>query len=375
MLFSESQTDTLFGLSNERFVFEEVHHAFKFCLLSFEKGGKTKSFSGAFRINPRDAVAADELESFLHSPNKHLTLQVELIRRLAPDSISVMEFKIPLDVSIAEKMLRFPLLGEKLAVKWSATFTAEFHMTNDSGLFKDAPSKGRLPLFEGKVIWQFSHELSEPRYWVDEKAGRRSLLGRDTEKGQKLDYQSCRIGFRDVAASTNERTLISTVLPPDVFCGNTLVTSLQPKDGPTLLFICAMFNSFTLDWIIRQKVTNHCNIFYMMQLPVPRLTSADKAFAPIVQRAAQLICTIPEFDALAKEVGTTLKLPAAAVNGVKDAATRAKLRAELDGLIANIYGLTEDELAHILTTFPLVPENVKLMARNALRDAQMGLIK
>ena len=54
---------------------------------------------------------------------------------------------------------------------------------------------------------------------------------------------------------------------------------------------------------------------------------------------------------------------------------RAKLRAELDGLIAHLYGLTEDEFAYILTTFPLVPDPVKVAAQNAYRDVEKGLIK
>ena len=54
---------------------------------------------------------------------------------------------------------------------------------------------------------------------------------------------------------------------------------------------------------------------------------------------------------------------------------RAKLRAELDGLIAHLYGLTESEFAHILTTFPLVPDPAKLAAQNAYRDAERGLLR
>ncbi|MBF2007522.1 MAG: hypothetical protein IGS49_19205 [Chlorogloeopsis fritschii C42_A2020_084] len=46
---------------------------------------------------------------------------------------------------------------------------------------------------------------------------------------------------------------------------------------------------------------------------------------------------------------------------------KAKLRAELDGMIAHLYGLTEEEFAYILTTFPLVPEQVKQDALEAYR--------
>jgi hypothetical protein len=122
-------------------------------------------------------------------------------------------------------------------------------------------------------------------------------------------------------------------------------------------------------------MTTNLSLFYLYQLPVPRLSKSDSEFAPITKRATQLTCTTPEFDALAKEVGAALKLPLAAVKGVTETTARARLRAELDGLIAHLYGLTESEFAYILTTFPLVTENVKLMARNAFRDVQNGLIK
>jgi hypothetical protein len=38
------------------------------------------------------------------------------------------------------------------------------------------------------------------------------------------------------------------------------------------------------------------------------------------------------------------------------------------------YGLMDEEFAHILTTFPLVPEPVKSAALNAYRDVERGLI-
>ena len=96
---------------------------------------------------------------------------------------------------------------------------------------------------------------------------------------------------------------------------------------------------------------------------------------PTVQRTAKLICTTPEFDVLAKEVSAALKLPAAAVKGVTDAAGRARIRAELDGLIAHLYGLTESEFAHILTTFPLVTQPVKDAGMEAYRDVAKGSLK
>jgi hypothetical protein len=61
--------------------------------------------------------------------------------------------------------------------------------------------------------------------------------------------------------------------------------------------------------------------------------------------------------------------------GVTDPAERAKLRAELDGLVAHLYGLTYDEFAYILTTFPLVPQAVKEAALEAYRAVDKGLVR
>ena len=101
----------------------------------------------------------------------------------------------------------------------------------------------------------------------------------------------------------------------------------------------------------------------MYTLRIPRLTKADRAFQPIVDRAAKLICTTPEFDDLAAEVGL-----GSHTNGVTDEIARAKLRAELDGIIAHLYHLTEVEFAHILSTFSIVPEATKDAALQAYRD-------
>jgi hypothetical protein len=55
------------------------------------------------------------------------------------------------------------------------------------------------------------------------------------------------------------------------------------------------------------------------------------------------------------------------LNGVTDEAERARLRAELDGMVAHLYGLTEEEFSYILTTFPLVSQAVKDAALQAYR--------
>ncbi|MCI0336010.1 MAG: putative DNA binding domain-containing protein [Acidobacteria bacterium] len=364
-LFSECTVDSLMAFSNEKFIFEGVHHSFKFCLLAFEKGGETDTFNAAFRFNPREAIRPEDLTNFLNNKAEHVTISVPLIRKLSPDSISVTEFRNEMDVRIAEKMQRYPLLGERLNGKWNYVLTNEFHITNDSHLFKTSPGKGRLPLFTGKMFHQFCLTDEHSGYWIDEKNGRKALLGKNEDKGQLLDYQGYRWVHRRIARNTDSRTLISTITPRNVFTEVNSTTIKVLGTGITsgqMLFLCAITNSLTLDWLIRQKITTTLNMFYLYQLPVPRLTKQDKEFAPIVGRAAKLICTTPEFDDLAKEVGLGSHR-----SGETDEAERAQLRAELDGMVAHLYGLTEEEFAYILTTFPLVSQEAKDAALAAYR--------
>lgn len=296
-------------------------------------------------------------------PNENsLQLDVDLIRRSSPSSLSITEFKSALDTQIIEKMLRFPLLGEDLPDTWNVKLSSEFHMTGDSDLFHDAPGPGRLPLYEGKMIWQFEHGYAAPRYWIDEAAGRARVLGKKgVDVGQTLGYQGYRLAHRSIARSTDTRTLVASVLPP-TFAGNSLNvwTEIEPK---ALMTCVSLVNSFTIDWLLRLSVAANINMFYIYQLPVPRLQAGDRYFAEIVERAARLICTAPEYDDLAAEVGLGDHRA-----GATDPAERARLRAELDGMVARVYGLSEAEFAHVLGTFPLVAAEVKDAALAAFRD-------
>jgi hypothetical protein len=222
------------------------------------------------------------------------------------------------------------------------------------------------------MIHQFTHTWGEGKYWVDEKEGRKALLGRGgNDTGQVLDYQAYRLGVRAIASNTNERTMIVGPLPKRVFCGNSILVLKQTTISDYLMgtleivFVQAVLNSFALDAYMRLVVTANINMFYIYQLPVPRLTAQDPEFSSIVERAARLICTTPEFDDLAREVGLKGQQ-----DGVTDPEKRATLRAELDARVAHLYGLTEAEFEYILSTFPLVEEIVKTAALNEFKKQE-----
>ena len=366
MLFTQNKITGLFCFENRKNIFENVDTRFKFLVLTFEKGQKTEYVPSAFMRHD-----VQELDRF--PQEGAINISVDLIRKLSPDSISLMEFKNSSESVIASKLLNFSLLGDKIPNSWQFILKNEFHMRNDSHLFKTESGKNRLPLFTGKMFHQFCLTKEHSGYWIEEKDGRKSLLGKENDFGQVLDYQRYRWVHRRIASNTNERTLITSITPKMVFTEVNSTTIEVRKSGinsQEMIFLCAMCNSFILDWLIRLKITTTLNMFYLYQLPLPRLGKKDPPFWPIVNRAAMLICTTPEFDDLGQEVGMKSHR-----EGATDLVERGRLRAELDGLIAHLYGLTEEEFAYILTTFPLVPDPVKIAAHNAFRNVEKGLIK
>ncbi|MBD2551869.1 hypothetical protein H6G51_01125 [Limnothrix sp. FACHB-708] len=373
MLFSQTEVTGLFCFENRKAIFEGVDSRFKFVILSFGKGGKTQAFPVRFM---RHDVA--ELTNF-PAPND-IRLDISLIRKLSPDYLSITEFKNEIDIQIAKKMMQFPLIYDS-ELGWNLElYGEELHMNRGAKFFQT--QKTEYPLYEGGMILHFSHCYDEPRYWIEESDLRSDFLEKrrkrtglnEIPKDLKNDYEAYRIAIRKIARNTDSRTLISCLIPKNCLAGNSLSVHFPFENNShnynrlrftseELLVLVSFLSSFPADYILRSRMTANLNTFYLYQIPVPRLQKGDTWFDVIVTCAAKLICTTPEFDDLAKEVGL-----GSHKNGITNEIERGKLRAELDGIIAHLYDLTEAEFTHILSTFPIVPEPVKEAALNAYRE-------
>lgn len=354
MLLEEGRIEFLFNFSNERFFFNQVHHSFKFTLLGTQKGKINKGFWATFRFNPRVAVAPDEFPLFISEKENLIFVRHVSLKRFSPDSLSLMEFQTQRDYDVAEKIYaNWPLIGEDVNSIWQVRFTQELNMTTDRNLF-NTQQKG-LPLYEGKMINQYESYYASPQYWVErEKASKhfskKQLLNND-------DFQKPRLGFREIARPTDSRTLIATIIPPNSCCNHKIFIAtpkLSTYSDLEMLYTLAALNSMVLDYIARFKITTSMSLFHLYQLPLPRLVAGNPYFDAIVPRAAQLTCTTADFADLWQ---TVMGESWDESKGATDPGERQRLRDELDAIVAHLYGLSRDEFAHILGTFPLVFPN------------------
>ncbi len=410
MFFASSEIQFLYCFENRwPAVFESVDNRFKFILFSTRKGGETDSFTCSFMQHDPERLAIIEDNAAIV---KH-----DQVIRFSPEAVALMEFNSQLAVEIVSKLYAVaPLLATSVKKTWNCKQSYEFNMTTDRHLFNQ--QEEGYPLYEGKLIAAFDHRFSAPNFWMKESIARREeidswwrLLKKKGRVPDRLDQDQYRVSFRNIAASTNERGFISAVLPPKVSCPHTMVVvrrlvpdehTGQPvawMESAQVPFLASVFNSFTCDYLIRMKITTHLDMHIVYSLPIPRLGSGDPRdatyFWPVVARALRLVCTTEEYADLWAEVfpqlpADTLEAlgtaPAAygpaheqalrerlaetytdldatwtTASGLhdrkpdrRDDGDRAQTRAELDALIAHLYGLTREEFSYILDTFPVL---------------------
>lgn len=330
LLFDKTSVKELYCFENRKGIFDSIHKSFKFIVLISKKLDKTGKFKSAFMLHEVSVLKKiDEIS---------LDIDWNLIKRLSAESYSIIEFKNHKDLSIVEKMYKQPTINEgNLNVK----LFREFDMTNDSSLFNT--SKNGLVLYEGKMIEQYICDFEKPQYWMEQKKAL-SKRGRDYK-----DYKEYRLGFRAVASSTNRRSMISTILPPNIFAGNSLIVT-KIFDGnhrlitiKELLYLCGILNTFILDYLIRMKITTNLNMFFIYELPIPPINFGDESFNKLIKNVTKLVSVSKEFDDLKDEIGVE-EIPNSNIK-------RIELIVEIENIAKELYGLDDEEIAHILDSF------------------------
>jgi len=381
---TRQQLVSFYDFENREAIFPGVHRSYKFSLLTV--GATTQPTRFLFFATNVGQLGDDQ---------RAFSLTPEEIALLNPNTRTAPVFRTRQDAELTKKIYRRApvLLNERAETNpWGVTFLRMFDMSNDSGLFKDAPGEGLLPLYEAKMVWHFNHKwatyyISEtrevasdelkdpyysinPRYWISEAEANNRI----STKGFK--NKGWLIGYRDITNNTNERTAVFGCIP-FAAVGNKFPIILSDTTSP-LLISCflATTSAISFDYAVRQKIGGTTlNYFLVYQLPVlppDRFTPADIAY--IVPRVVELVYTAWDIKAFAEDIwaegdealraellrrnaecnvdtDATLFAPrdGFALPPYRwDEGRRALARAELDARIAKLYGLTRDELRYIL---------------------------
>ena len=378
---------------NESLVFRGLHHAYRFVLLTI---GESRQADLAFYA--RRAVDLDDR-------SRHYALTPNDFATLNPNARTCPTFRSQRDADInLSTYRRVGVLwrqGHPDGNPWGLRLRRMFHMADDSGLFRtraDLVSAGwrpkadrfekdgalMLPLYEAKMIHHFDHRfgtyegqstaqanqgklpelndiahansgcVTQPRYWVLEDHLSAWLEG--TWDRQWL------LGWRDVTGAEKIRTVVACIIPKTTV--NHTFPVMMPSSDPQLVAaLYANLSSIAFDYFARQKVGGlHLTYFTIRQLPAlsPREYATPTPWAQSVQirdwllpRVLELTYTAWNLKAFAEDCGDD------GPPFIWDPERRFRLRCEIDATFFHLYGISQDDTAYILDTFPVLEKSEK----------------
>ena len=392
---TEGRLRALYDFENKKVFFPDVHASFKFCVLIASPSPDDEPARCAFYCH---RVAE------LDDPERCFPLTAEDFARVNPNTGTAPIFRTRRDAALTTAIYaRLPVLVDRSSgdeVKaWPVKYATLFHMTNDSGLFRTreeleeregaypvggnrfaSPSGDWVPLYEGKMVQAFDHRaanivvnpenqhrpaqpvpatpeqhrdpdwLPDPQFWVPA-----------SECGWTAGVEWV-LGFKEITAPTNVRTLIAALFPTIGFGNKVPILKPETTDRSEWL-LAANLNATILDFVTRQKVQGQTlNLFIVEQLPVvppdhyETICFGSKTAGEIVREAVlELTYTAHDMTPFAREMGYVDETGTAKPPFRWDADRRLRLRAKLDAVFFHLYGLADrDEVRYIYSTFPIV---------------------
>jgi type I restriction-modification system DNA methylase subunit/uncharacterized protein (DUF433 family) len=175
-LITENRLVSLFDFENREAIFQDVHRSYKFCLLTV--AGKSLAPNQAAQF----AFFATRT-THLEDPQRVFSLTSDDFLRLNPNTRTCPIFRTRQDAELTAKIYRkFPILIKEATDQspeenpWGIRFSAMFHMSNDSHLFRTLEElthqgfeltgnrlikddKVFFPLYESKMIWHYDHRF------------------------------------------------------------------------------------------------------------------------------------------------------------------------------------------------------------------------
>lgn len=225
--------------------------------------------------------------------------------------------------------------------------------------FRILPGAIYTALYEGRMVHNFDHCK---KMYVEGEG--RQAVWKEIAPGDKLLHPrvfvalqedvaptAMRLGFCNVTGATNERSFLGTLIPSLCLCGHGVPT-LSTTVGQSIIEATAILNSMMADAVLRLRVSTNLTMNFLTCLAVPAFPTEEHIMARMRQLTLRLTCTTPELAEYWNAVFSDQ--PWTYASAEREPWKRAELRAEIDAIVAELYGLSVPEYARILTGFPLL---------------------
>ena len=362
-LFDECRIMRVLGFDNQQRHWFDVS-VNSICVYAARPSGRTVSFGAAFGI-ASDADAAS-------LPVRLIDIEADEIRRESPSTYAMSEVSNPMEAAIVRKMQGAPAFGQLAAGPPRRHYLRELDMGNDRDRFN---SEGGLPVYEGRMIGRYDYRAKTYREghgnsskWDARSFGdpAKAILPQwyiqpELVPGKLGDRPSkYRLGYANIADPRTARSVVATIIPPGVVCGDPVPTVLFPEEQTWAYPQClAVFNSFVFDFLARKRLSaKHLNFTLLDSLPLPRLQPGDEVLDVLARLAIDLVATGPEMTGFWNEMsqyGWTRRTLDPVPPGLLNDSDRAEAEARIDAVVArDLFKLTREEFEYVLDSFDVV---------------------
>lgn len=363
-LFEKMTLERLICFENTKKVWFDIDSRAKFCMYAAVPGGTTDTFGAAFTINSINKL--QDLKGALP-----FRIPVAMVHEFSPDALAITEMSHQSDVEISRKMYStLPKFSKYRGADGGRPYLAELHMGNERDRYSET---GTVPVIEGRMVEAYDYRAKKyvsgrgrSAVWQTLEFGRedKSILPQwQIEVESVADkigdrWKRYRIGFCNVGGVTNQRYLMSSFIPAETICGDSVPTIMfDPENTPLMCLWLAVSNSFALDYLARKKGALHLTFTIIDSLPLPIDFDPSSAVQKaIASRALRLGAVGKEMADLWDSGRRLLGLSADEIQAI-ESADRESLRAEIDVLVArDLFGLTKGEFNYILDPADIVPD-------------------
>lgn len=317
------------SFENRNSIFATIDNRYKFAVLSF---------NGKEEDNPKDIPA---FRAFfyrrklndLNNDEIKMAYPFSFLREMEPERYAMVESRNKEIFNLFRKIrTTFSPLRDTKLIK----FHHDFNKTKDANKFigiEEATDQD-IPLYEGKSINQFVIKPEEVKYAISKDAVKQRIND---------DVNSYRIALRAIASSTNKRSLIVTLLPPQTSSVHSLFSEKYADEVPlkNKIFMVGILNSYVIDFLLRQLISINVSLIFVQQMPIPKMDEVKDA-SQIVQISKAL---------LQENKGYYEDLNHLVEGDAYQEYSHDELIAELNARVMIDFNLTRQEIVTLMHTF------------------------
>jgi hypothetical protein len=267
----------------------------------------------------------------------------------------------PASAEVFRQMARSPRFDECGADWEFRPIQGDMNQTADRAVMEidDEGPRGRIPILTGACFNLWNPDAGAPfaygrsdvlRSYLESKLARAVGNSRSAYNGLRfkkgeLPLDSARIAFRDIARATDSRTMICALLPPGVAAVHKAPLIVRRSGSARAeAALLGIMSSIPFDWVARRWVELTMSFELLNAFPVPRPDLGSAMGERLVEASGRLAAVDDRYADWAADVGVS-------VGSVKSQSDKDDLIAELDAIVGLLYGLTEDQVEHVFSTF------------------------